>query len=174
MRPFRFPLSRVLRVRAIEHDLALAAWRAAEDAARRARDSVQEVRERIDAAECELLALREHGPLDPSATVIGCQRLDELGRALIQARELERRTHAEALRLRQAWSAARSERLAIEKLFERRREAHQAEERRREELERAELASSRARPTSRTDDPPLSGPAPVLPKDDSSRLSGDA
>jgi hypothetical protein len=174
MKPFRFPLSRVLRVRAIEHDLALAAWREAEDAARRARESVREVRERIGAAESELFALREHGPIDPSATVIGCQRLDELGRALIRAREVERRTHAEALRLRQAWSAARSERLAIEKLFERRREAHQAEERRREELERVELVSSRTRPTSRTDDTPRSGSGPVLPKDDPSRRSGDA
>ena len=174
MRSFRFPLSRVLRVRAIEHDLALAAWREAEDAARRARDAVREIRERIAAAESELLALREHGTIDPSATVIGCQRLDDLGRALIGAREVERRTHAEALRLRHAWTAARSERLAIEKLFERRREAHQAEERRREELERAELASSRARPTSRTDGAPLSGSGPVLPKDDPSRARGDA
>lgn len=175
MRPLGFSLSRVLRVRGIEHDLALAAWREAEDAARRARAAAAGLRERIASAEGELLSLREQGSIDPAATVIACDRVDELVRALARAREAERRTDAEALRLREAWSAARAERLAIEKLLERRREAHAAEERRREELERVEIASSRShRPTSRTDGAPPFGSGPGLPKDDPARGPGDA
>jgi hypothetical protein len=108
---FRFPLARVLRVRELEHDIALAAWREGEEAARRARAASEGLRSSIAAVEAELLELREGGSLDPTAALFGYRRADELVRALAAAREVERRAQAEAL-ARAVRGAAAPRRLA--------------------------------------------------------------
>jgi flagellar export protein FliJ len=185
---FRFPLQRVLRVREIEEEVALAGWRDAEGEARRARDATAAVRAEIASAEDELLAMRGGEALDLPTTLLSYRRIDDLGLALVRARERERVASAEAERRRVAWDTARSARRAIEKLGERRRETHVAQELRREELERDDLASARVRPAARRSDGPA-GPArpssrtaaapdscagPILPKDAEARPSGNA
>ena len=144
MSRFRFALERVLRVRDVEHEIALVAWQAAEHTARTARTLVAIVRSQIDSTEGELLEHRSRPDGLPAEALRYHARLDELARKLGAARKRCDVAEAAAGRERARWEHARSELRGISKLEERRRASHALAEQRREGRTLEELASTRA------------------------------
>jgi len=145
MNRFRFRLDRVRRVRALEEELARAAWREAEGAAAGAEAALGAlVRERHAAT----LALRDRiadPRLQPLAVLAEQRGLEGLERALRAGRERARTLRFQAERARAAWSRRRVDVRALERWRERLFGEHLEREGRREARELDEAALLRSR-----------------------------
>ncbi len=153
MKPFRFRLARVLRLRELLKDQARAQYGAAELAAQggeAARDAaLQEALAGLDA----LRARRSAGALDPQAVLVAEAAVDELRQRLAANRKRAVRLRAGAETACEVWNAARAGIQGLERLAERDRDRHRAEVEREQNRESDERALSKFGLKRRTDRP---------------------
>lgn len=150
MKRFRFRLSRLSRVRAIQEELARAEWRAAEDLALRAEARVHEMQDLVAATNAALRELLASGEV-PQLEVLAHQDLQDRVRAgLQQARRQAGELRVAAERAREPWTALRVELEGLQRLEDRARENHHAELTRAENAELDQIAQDRAVRATRT------------------------
>ncbi len=156
MSRFVFRLERVLHVRRIEEAQRKAEWAAASFEARRAEDSERAARDEVAAAEQQLAGKLSAGSVDPRRVLVEQDAIDVLRRRAVAAghRAAELRSAAETCR--EAWTAARREHKALERLRERGATRHRAAEAREEAAAQDERALARS---SERDSSPNGSPA---------------
>ncbi len=144
MAMFRFRLGRVLRVRAIEEEVARARWmeaaNLAEEASRQAEslDAIRRVRQ------SELASLLGNPTIEPAIVVASHAALDRLAIGVRSARERARTLLFQAEVHRSPWEALRRARRSLELLREKKLEDHYLEDERAQAREIDEIASDRA------------------------------
>lgn len=144
MKPFRFALGRLIRVRAVQEELARSEWSAADAQARAAEGLVEMLRAQACAADRELRVHQRRVRLS-AAEVLSIHRSIELlheglRRTSRRARELRDR----ADELRGPWRALAAEREGLERLKQRALCEHRREAEREEGRDLDQRASDRA------------------------------
>lgn len=127
MKPFRFRLQRVLRVRELREEVARAEFLAADGPAREAEELASACGGDLRAAELELRDDLASGPLAPAAVILEQGALQDLERRRLGARRRAATLRHAAERLRDPLRDAQKDRRALERLRERALEVHRVE-----------------------------------------------
>jgi flagellar biosynthesis chaperone FliJ len=144
-RRFEFRLARLLRVRAIEEELARAALARAEAEARSAAAVRERAAHELARGRSELVADLATGTIRPARVLLAQRALGNLAVALRARLERERTLVGQASVLRAAWRARETDRRALVELESRAHRSHRAELERRENAALDEVAQRRAR-----------------------------
>ncbi len=144
MRPFRFRLARVLRVRGIEEEVARGRWLEALHAARAATSRAEDLAQAGATQEHELERLVARAPIDTRMVLAGRTVLDGLFHSARRARERARSLEFQASQQRAPWEELRRARRSLELLRERQLSAHRIEDERREAIVMDAVAIERA------------------------------
>ncbi len=140
---FRFPLERVLRVRALEEESARARWSEAEGAARGAESHVQLLRSELVKGRRQLGELRASGAVHANELLAAEHAIGSIERKLTAAHERALTLRFQAEEWREAWREKQVEHEALERLRDRQRTEHAEEENAAESQRLDEVASVR-------------------------------
>jgi len=145
VRPFRFRLGRLRKVRRLQEEQERERWLEAELARREAEAAEQQARAALHAAEEDLRARQAADALGVLEVLQAQDALERVNVVLRGARERARTAAYQAERMRAPWEERRKEVRGLERLEERAREVWRREELRRETMEMDEVARRRAR-----------------------------
>ena len=147
MKPFRFRLARLERVRAIEESVARASWSRAEQAALEAERDYERPRDATAAARADLALTRggTGGRVATAHALLAERAIDGMLRHLVSLRETARTRRSQADSLMRDWRVRKTDRRALEELHKKAARRHAETEGRREEREHDEAAILRAR-----------------------------
>jgi len=144
VKPFRFRLARLARVRAAEEELARDRWQRAEQRYRSAEERAEGILEEIAMAVDALRRAQGDARLAPRHVLAIQETIDRQRRALEEARHRAEQLRVLADEERKPWQALRMELGALERLEEKARATHRLEATREENKEMDQLASERA------------------------------
>lgn len=144
MKPFRFRLARLVRVREAEEEIARDLWQRAERRYRDAEERVERIIEEIAAAIDALRHAQGGARLSPRGVLAIQATIDRQHAALEDARRRTEQLRSLADEERKPWQALRMELGALERLEAKARATHRLEATREENKEMDQLASERA------------------------------
>ncbi|MBL8858681.1 MAG: hypothetical protein JNL28_09265 [Planctomycetes bacterium] len=124
MKSYKFKLQRVKRVRAIEEEIARAAFAAAEFAARAAEARADERKADIARAIDDLRGLQAAPTLAPATVISSLGLVDDARRAWFDASEAARELRTKAEELRVAWQGRKRDVDGLDRLDEHARAAY--------------------------------------------------
>ena len=124
MKHFKFRLSRVLRVRKVEEEVASSRFRECASVIQRAHGVADSLAGELERARAELTETRIRKLSSPAELLLAHNTLQTLEATLIEQRRRIAELQLEADRLRLAWERARQERRALEQLEDHRRRDH--------------------------------------------------
>jgi flagellar export protein FliJ len=144
MKPFRFRLDRVLRVREVEEEIARAAWLTVESAAQAAEHRADALAEDRAAAFAALASDMAERSLPPAETLLRHASLDRLAGSVGAERERALTLRQQADQAREPWQDRRREVLGLSRLRDAAKSRHSATVLAEEIAEMDEVASTRA------------------------------
>lgn len=124
MKPFKFRLGRVLRIRQVEEDLASTRFKECVAVMQRADEVAQSLSEELRRARDELFETRAHKRIPPEELLLAHTTLQSLEETLAEQRRRSAELQLEADNLRASWEGSRRDRQALEQLAERRKRDH--------------------------------------------------